>query len=111
MRTRDRCTSDTTSTARAATSTVRIPSTATSSPDATDVTRKLTPVAVPTSPFARSRTAAGTSRVTSVGSAIVRRFPAMTPSIRATTSVHSSGLVGSRNPSAGASSSRTRHRA
>lgn len=111
IRTRARCSSDATSTTSAATSTVRIPSTATSSPDATEVTRKDTPVAVPTSPLARSRTGAGTSRVTSVGSAMVRRFPAITPSISATTSVHSSGLVGSRKASAGASRSSARHSA
>ena len=78
-----------------------MPSKATSRPDSTDVTRNETPVAVPTRPFARSRTAAGTSSVTSVGRAIVRRLPVITPSMSVTTKPHSSGLAGSRKVSAG----------
>ena len=62
---------------------------ATSSPLMTDVTRNDTPVVVPTRPFARSRSAAGTSSVTRVGSAMPRRFPAMTPSMSSTTNTHS----------------------
>ena len=67
----------------------------------TDVTRNETPVEVPTSPLARSRTSAGISRVTQVGRAMPKRFPAMTPSITMTTNTHSRRLPGSRNVSSG----------
>ena len=69
----------------------------------TEVTRKDTPVDVPTSPLARSRTSAGMSRVTQVGSAMPKRLPAMTPSITMTMNTHSSRLPGSRNVSSGVS--------
>ena len=67
----------------------------------TEVIRNETPDVVPTRPFARSRSGSGTSSVTIVGRAMPRRPPAMTPSMSSTTKVHSSGLAGSRNVSAG----------
>ena len=67
----------------------------------TDVTRNETPVEVPTSPLARSRTSAGMSRVTHVGSAMPKRLPAMTPSITMTMNTQSIRLPGSRNVSLG----------
>ncbi len=103
-RIRDRCSSEAASTTIPSSRTARIPSNATSSPDNTEVTRKDTPVADPTRPFARSRTSAGTSSVTSVGIATVRRFPVITPSISSTTKPHSSGLPGSRNSASGVDS-------
>ena len=68
----------------------------------TDVTRNPTPDTVPTSPFARSRSSAGTSRVTSVVVAIVRMLPATTPSMTSTTNTHSSRLSVRRNVSGAA---------
>ncbi|CAB4926570.1 unannotated protein [freshwater metagenome] len=61
------------------------------------------PVTVPTRPLARSRRSAGISRVTSVGSAIDRGLPAITPSISRTTSTHSGTLAAVRKDSSGAS--------
>ena len=51
----------------------------------------------------------GTSRVTSVGTAMLRRFPVMIPAMSSTTSTHSSGSDGSRNVPAGASRYSARH--
>jgi hypothetical protein len=101
MVSRDTCTNDPAITTSARTSTERIPSKATSRPLITDVTRNETPDVVPTSPFARSRTASGTRSVTRVGSAMPRRFPEITPSISTTTNTHSSGLAASRHSVSG----------
>ncbi|SUE29271.1 Uncharacterised protein [Nocardia farcinica] len=73
----------------------------TSSALATEVTRCETPVAVPTSPLARSRTRSSNSAVTIVGSAIPRTFPLITPVISSTMNSHSHALPGSRHSSAG----------
>ncbi|GAA3157988.1 hypothetical protein GCM10020001_097540 [Nonomuraea salmonea] len=89
------------STARLRTSTQYIPPIATSAPLNTDVTRKLTPVELPTSPLARSRPSSGTSRVTRVGSAIVLMLPTMTPTISSTTITHRTTLPGSVKVSSG----------
>ena len=51
------------------------------------------PLTMPTSPFALSRRSAGTSRVTSVGSAIMRILPTITPSIVSRTNSHKVTLV------------------
>ena len=67
----------------------------------TEVTRNDTPVAVPTRPLARSRTFSGMSSVTQVGSAMVKRLPAITPSMTMTMKTHSTGFAGSRNDSSG----------
>jgi hypothetical protein len=82
-------------TAIASTRTDRMPSTATSTPLSTEVTRKDTPLVVPTRPLARSRNDSGISTVTSVARAIERRFPEMTPDINSTTKIHSSARPGS----------------
>ena len=81
----------------------RMPSNATSRPLITEVTRNETPVVVPTRPLARSRRCSGTSRVTSVGRAMPRMLPAITPSISTTTNTHSSGLAASRHTASGSS--------
>ena len=47
------------------------------------------PVTVPTRPLARSRRSSGTRSVTSVGRAIDRGLPAMTPVMSSTMSTHS----------------------
>src|SRR5215212_471752 len=101
--TRLRWTTEAGKTTRASTSTTSIPLAPTSSPLITEVTRKLMPDAVPTSPLARSRRLSGISTVTIVDMAIMRIFPAITPAINNTTKTHSTMLVGSRNRSSGVS--------
>ena len=66
-----------------------MPPAATRTPLITEVTRKDTPEVVPTSPFARSRRSSSISAVTSVGSAMVRTLPAITPNISSTMNTHS----------------------
>ena len=88
-------------TARASTRTANIPLAPTSNPLITDVTRKLMPAAVPTRPLARSRRSSGIRMVTTVGMAIMRMFPTITPLIRSRTKTHKVTLVGSRNRSSG----------
>ena len=56
-----------------------MPSSPTDSPENTLVTMNATPCTVPTSPFARSRRSAGTSRVTVVDRAMFRRFSTTPP--------------------------------
>ena len=68
---------------------------ATRRPLITEVTRKLTPIDMPTSPFARSRRSSGISAVTRVDRAIPRMLPAITPIIASTMNTHSRMLAGS----------------
>jgi hypothetical protein len=58
-----------------------MPPQATRKPEITDVVRKPMPVTIPTSPLALSRSFSGMRIVTSVGSAIDRILPAITPNI------------------------------
>jgi hypothetical protein len=74
-----------------------MPPSPTSTPLMTDVTRKETPEVVPTSPLARSRESSAMRTVTSVGSAIARMLPTMTPNISNRMSTHRLTLVGSVN--------------
>src|SRR3712207_481939 len=96
-----RCTMATVRTANARISTQNMPPAATSTPLITEVVRNDTPDVVPTSPFARSLVSSSISAVTSVGRAMVRMLPAMTPNIDSTMSVHSATLPGSVNDSCG----------
>ena len=63
----------------------------------TDVIANATPLAVPTSPFARSRPSSGTSSVTVVERATVRRLPAIAPVSTSTTNAQNAGLPRSRS--------------
>ena len=73
----------------------------TSRPLITEVTRNETPDVVPTRPLARSRLSGSIIAVTTVGSAMVRRLPAIMPVISSTTKTQSRTLVGSPNSERG----------
>ncbi len=71
-------------------------------PLSTDVIAKTTPLAVPTSPLARSRPSSGTRSVTVVDSATMRRLPAIAPTRTRTMNAQNAGCARSRIPAAGA---------
>jgi hypothetical protein len=96
-----RWTSEAPRTTTASTSTGSIPPAPTSRPLITDVTSIDTPLVVPTMPLARSRRDSSNSAVTTVGRAIERRLPTITPSISSVISAHRRTLAGSVHSTAG----------
>ncbi len=70
----------------------RIPFHATRKPLIAEVIRKPRPDTMPTSPLALSRSSGGINAVTSVGSAIILRLPAITPSIAMPVKTHKGAL-------------------
>ena len=103
-----RCTKARSVKARAKASVATIPPHATRKPLIAEVVTKPIPVAMPTSPFALSRRSSGTSRVTSVGSAMLRTLPAITPNMTARINSHKAML--SRRRQSGAPESAGRRR-